>query len=180
MIRSRRLGGATIFARDSVTRSSFWIPFAAGAALFLTLSRIGNWSNADCRIPILTNWNGGGPVDTAVPAAPPVLVLTPVRNSNPRRAARYLRNLAALEYDHGALHVALLADAASARVFRKAIDAHARDPGPRGAFASLRVFEEPPAMAARNRDQRERVRPSRFRRALFFDWTHGFFTAHCY
>ena len=160
MLRSRRrFGGGRAGGGGSATLGCVRMLFVAAlGCVYLTMQYW--WARggaARAAGPVLANWHGNSD-ESVVPSAPPVLVLTPVRNSNPRRAARYLRNLAALDYDHAALHVALLADAASVDVFRAAIDAHARDPGPAGAFASLRVFEEPPAMAARNRDQRERVR----------------------
>ena len=82
-----------------------------------------------------------------------VLVLSPVRGTNPRRSARFAANLASLTYPAALLHVAVLVVEAERRLVEETL-APLRGLG----LASVSVYVEPASLARMNLNQRESVR----------------------
>ena len=115
---------------------------AAAAALLFAIPRPRPTSTAVLREPTATAHRGGE-----------VLVLSPVRDTNPRRSARFAANLASLTYPAALLHVAVLVVEAERRLVEETL-APLRSLG----LASVSVYVEPASLARMNLNQRESVR----------------------
>ena len=114
---------------------------AAAAALLFAIPRPRPTSTAVLREPTATAHRGGE-----------VLVLSPVRDTNPRRSARFAANLASLTYSAALLHVAVLVVEAERGLVEETLAPL------RGRVASVSVYIEPASLARMNLNQKEAVR----------------------